>query len=179
MSSLADLKRCPFCHSADIIDNGHPTFPWRCVPCAKVFITPYVISDAVATNSATPQNLQAAAAGQKQRESDQPTEGHCERCRREYPVWCAPNEIWNRVVRDEHFLCMDCFARLAEERGLKPTAWIVNPESDQPEQVIAARMDEHARSCVYCHLGNFSGCDRGRELAALSPQPASKEQGTT
>ena len=45
----------------------------------------------------------------------------CQRCDRDYPVWFAPNELWNRVT--DHlsekpfirFLCLNCFAFLAEE----------------------------------------------------------------
>jgi hypothetical protein len=50
----------------------------------------------------------------------------CQRCGSEYPVWYAPDELWNRVQREgEHFLCLTCFAVLAEERGIKPIAWVL------------------------------------------------------
>lgn len=53
----------------------------------------------------------------------------CQRCDEEYPVWFCRSEIWNKVHReDEHFLCLTCFAILAEERGLVPTAWFVDIE---------------------------------------------------
>lgn len=53
----------------------------------------------------------------------------CQKCGRDYPVWFAPNELWNRVAKDdEHFLCMDCFALLAESRGIAPTAWMLLEE---------------------------------------------------
>lgn len=46
----------------------------------------------------------------------------CMICGKEHPVWYAPNDLWNRVIRrdgsDEHpFLCPTCFTVLAEERG--------------------------------------------------------------
>jgi hypothetical protein len=51
----------------------------------------------------------------------------CERCGRQHPVWFAPNEIWNRVIRSEHFLCPTCFVVLADERepAIAPTGWEV------------------------------------------------------
>lgn len=55
----------------------------------------------------------------------------CQRCGKDYPVWCAPNELWNRVQRDgEHFFCLTCFAILAEERGVKTTAWKLELETE-------------------------------------------------
>lgn len=47
----------------------------------------------------------------------------CMICGSDYPVWYAPNDLWNRVVRrpdgsDEwDFLCPGCFTRIAAERG--------------------------------------------------------------
>ena len=56
----------------------------------------------------------------------------CQRCNQEYPVWFAPNDLWNQVQRaGEHFFCLTCFAVLAEERGVKTTAWKVTLESDE------------------------------------------------
>lgn len=56
-------------------------------------------------------------------DADPPRELLCMKCQQEYPVWFAPNNLWNRVVRrpdgsDEWpFLCPTCFATLAVERG--------------------------------------------------------------
>jgi hypothetical protein len=36
----------------------------------------------------------------------------CQRCDRDYDVWSAPNELWNRVAADWNFLCFDCFIAL-------------------------------------------------------------------
>lgn len=45
-------------------------------------------------------------------------EGLCELCERIYGAWYAPNEMWNRVVKDDfHFLCPTCFTMLADARG--------------------------------------------------------------
>jgi hypothetical protein len=56
----------------------------------------------------------------------------CQRCNQEYPVWYAPNELWNLVQQeDEHFFCPTCFAILAEERGIRTTAWKLMLETEQ------------------------------------------------
>lgn len=65
---------------------------------------------------------------------DAPREGHCERCDRDYPVWVAPNALWNEVVRStgsEPFLCPTCFALAAEAKGVRPTAWVLVPETPE------------------------------------------------
>ena len=55
----------------------------------------------------------------------------CQRCEQEYPVWFAPDELWNNVCRNYsgneiHFLCLTCFAVLAEKCGIVPAAWVVD-----------------------------------------------------
>jgi hypothetical protein len=53
----------------------------------------------------------------------------CQRCNQEYPVWYAPNELWNAVQREgEHFFCLTCFAVVAEERGVVTVSWILRPQ---------------------------------------------------
>ncbi len=48
----------------------------------------------------------------------------CMRCEAEHPVWYAPNDLWNKVVRRQDgsdtwpFLCPTCFAVLAAEAGV-------------------------------------------------------------
>jgi hypothetical protein len=43
----------------------------------------------------------------------------CQWCDNDYPVWVAPDELWNQVAdENEHFLCPTCFAMLAEQRGV-------------------------------------------------------------
>jgi len=78
----------------------------------------------------------------------EPRELHCEDCNRDYAVWCAPNELWNAVVRvpsdasavTEPYLCPTCFTLRAEKRGVVPTAWVVRPEG------YADRPHPHAKS---------------------------------
>lgn len=53
-------------------------------------------------------------------------EDFCSRCRRVNPVWHAPNELWNQVMRDgsaEPIICPLCFIRLAEAKGVRPASW--------------------------------------------------------
>jgi hypothetical protein len=58
----------------------------------------------------------------------------CQLCDTEYPVWFAPNKLWNSVMRDPDgadkyaFVCMNCFAKEAEKKGIKPTAWRLGTE---------------------------------------------------
>jgi hypothetical protein len=66
------------------------------------------------------------------------TESRCDLCGGHSPVWYAPNAIWNRVVggpdaKDDPggFLCPVCFIRRAEDADIKPTAWVVRPETPQ------------------------------------------------
>lgn len=67
----------------------------------------------------------------------QPSEGWCQRCGAQYPVWVAPDDLWNQVAEDQvnglvvwHFLCPGCFATLAEEREAVPptTVWSMAPK---------------------------------------------------
>ena len=56
----------------------------------------------------------------------------CEKCSRDYPIWSAPNEVWNEVIRDEvagdcfQFLCPTCFVVRAAMMGIMPM-WNVSP----------------------------------------------------
>jgi len=69
----------------------------------------------------------------------EPRELLCEICDRDYPVWFAPSDLWNRVIRggtkggDEMyaFLCPTCFATLAEIAGVETTGWMLTTE--QPD----------------------------------------------
>jgi hypothetical protein len=55
----------------------------------------------------------------------------CQYCNQEYPVWFAPNDLWNAVQqKGEHFLCLTCFANLAEQRGIKTTGWKLITETE-------------------------------------------------
>lgn len=66
--------------------------------------------------------------------SDEKRELLCELCYREYPVWYAPSELWNAVMRhpdgkeasEKHnFICMDCFAIQAGQIGIK-AIWLLD-----------------------------------------------------
>jgi hypothetical protein len=54
----------------------------------------------------------------------------CQFCDREYVVWFAPNDLWNRVVGDRaSFLCPTCFTVAADEAGVEYTAFEVRVEN--------------------------------------------------
>lgn len=49
-------------------------------------------------------------------------EKSCQVCNDINPVWYAPNELWNSVVKNKyHFLCPNCFIKMAEHKGLEVT----------------------------------------------------------
>lgn len=74
----------------------------------------------------------------------------CQRCTQEYVVWFCPNEIWNQVQREgEHFFCPTCFTVLAEQRGIKPTGWLVRPETEADGDVSRITR-ENARLTTLC-----------------------------
>lgn len=49
----------------------------------------------------------------------------CQACDQDYPVWFTDNALWNIVTFNTniHFLCLNCFAILAEKKGLKAATW--------------------------------------------------------
>lgn len=56
-------------------------------------------------------------------------EDSCKKCDRPNVVWFAPNELWNKYVRDNNeqgILCPVCFIQLVEQGGMHPT-WSVAP----------------------------------------------------
>jgi hypothetical protein len=73
----------------------------------------------------------------------------CQRCDQNYPVWFAPNELWNRVCPDSegiHFLCLTCFAVLAEGKGIVPTAWVITLEDSGVETALENAPDKATHS---------------------------------
>ena len=59
-------------------------------------------------------------------------EGVCEVCNEDYPIWFAPNPLWNRIMRHPdgreasqkiHFICPRCFIKQAEALGKAPRVW--------------------------------------------------------
>lgn len=62
-------------------------------------------------------------------EADTPiSEGVCQVCGGQNPVWFAPNELWNQVIGDSlHFTCPNCFIWEAEKQGVA-LSWRVEPE---------------------------------------------------
>lgn len=63
-------------------------------------------------------------------------EDFCHKCGRPNVVWFAPNELWNKAVREvgaPEILCPVCFVQLAEVTGIS-AVWKVAPEGyhEQP-----------------------------------------------
>lgn len=61
----------------------------------------------------------------------------CEICDRDYPVWYAPNPLWNKVMRAPDgreaservsFVCPTCFTMEARRKGIKGVAWVLSLE---------------------------------------------------
>ena len=70
-------------------------------------------------------------------------EGTCDTCRVEYPIWVAPNWLWNQVGADG-FLCLNCFAKLAESKGVHPTAWMLVEETEETMKFALPRTQPSA-----------------------------------
>lgn len=51
----------------------------------------------------------------------------CEECGAKYPVWFTDNVLWNMTTGHPNtridFLCLNCFAFLAEKQGIKNLTW--------------------------------------------------------
>lgn len=61
-------------------------------------------------------------------------EYYCHICGGKNITWYADNELWNQVVVDIGIICCPlCFVKLAEQKGIKPTAWRLSRECDEPE----------------------------------------------
>lgn len=71
-------------------------------------------------------------------------EGLCMSCKQEYPVWYAPNALWNQVMRQSDgsdimpFVCPTCFAVAAREAGVGG-AFVLHADSE----TIAKSAYEH------------------------------------
>ena len=43
---------------------------------------------------------------------------HCGNCGREYRyTWRSPNNLWNNLIGEHGLRCLDCFDKLAQEKG--------------------------------------------------------------
>lgn len=79
-----------------------------------------------------------------------PRELLCQLCNQEYSVWFAPNPIWNQVMRypdgreaseKYHFVCPNCFIKIAEKRGLKTTGWMLTTSETIKDYSQALRLE--------------------------------------
>lgn len=77
--------------------------------------------------------------------TDDHPEHRCERCGgRNIRSWYADSDVWNRVAGDFSILCPICFSELAANAGIRPTAWRLSIEGDDPE-VSKLRVRLHDR----------------------------------
>lgn len=57
-----------------------------------------------------------------------PREGHCQQCGHEHPPWFGPDDLWNCVAGDAHFLCPTCFINRVEASVVEDFVWRVEPD---------------------------------------------------
>jgi hypothetical protein len=68
-------------------------------------------------------------------------EDYCHICSNENITWYADNDLWNKVMdKREEICCPVCFVKIAESKGIRPTAWRLSVENDTPE---IDKMDEN------------------------------------
>lgn len=58
-------------------------------------------------------------------------EDYCHLCNGPNITWFADNDLWNKVVADKGLICCPiCFVKMAEAKGICPTAWRLREEED-------------------------------------------------
>ena len=66
-------------------------------------------------------------------------ENYCHLCGGKNISWYVDNELWNEVTKSEvipgGICCPLCFVKLAEKKGIKPTAWRLSREGDSPREI--------------------------------------------
>lgn len=127
---------------------------------------------------------------------DQPTpamdvhgkEGTCDECGCEYPVWFAPNHLWNLAMGGPEatddpggMLCPTCFMKRAEAAGAVPTAWEVRPERAMDVREAARVLADNTPNPVFDtlkpvlmgehHLTLTGQDDQGDEFSYQEPVP--------
>lgn len=62
--------------------------------------------------------------------NDNHPENKCEKCGGRNITWHADSDVWNEVARKDGWgiLCPICFVKLAEKKGIIPTAWKLSQE---------------------------------------------------
>lgn len=85
----------------------------------------------------TPMDIAPSEYDTPNTQSESPRECLCMVCSQEYPVWYAPNDLWNVVMRTPDgreasekvpFICPLCFTKEAERQGVHPTVWKLTAE---------------------------------------------------
>lgn len=72
-------------------------------------------------------------------------EDFCHKCGQPNIVWFAPNELWNKSVRDANqpeILCPVCFVRLTEAAGFREQTWRVAPRDYDPLPSVVAPTEQ-------------------------------------
>jgi hypothetical protein len=99
----------------------------------------------------------------------------CDDCGQNNPVWFAPVALWNRVVGGPEakgdpggVLCPICFIRRAEGAGVRPTAWIVQPEEGPRPPTLDALTRAHiGRVLASKGMGDFGVRQSLEEIEAI------------
>ncbi len=75
----------------------------------------------------------------------------CMVCDQKYPVWYAPNDLWNKVMRAPDgreesekvpFICLMCFTKEAERQGVKYAAWKLTVKNKEDAFDLKALADQ-------------------------------------
>lgn len=114
-----------------------------------------------------------------------PRELLCMVCGSEYPVWFAPNDVWNPVMRradgsDEvPFICPTCFALAAAAKG-ELSAFVLSIEQPRPphdDNSLASTRTSDKDAGAGDSDGGFlfvgaEGCELARQIIEASNAPA-------
>ena len=110
-------------------------------------------------------------------ETDEPRELLCEDCGRDYAVWFAPNDLWNRV-RGHHgggMICPTCFTMEAERKGIVPTAWKIDIENASSLEIDGGRGIHFDATR---NLDSLNGLGASPSVASRPNQVTDEQDGT-
>lgn len=79
----------------------------------------------------------------EQVEQEAHPEDFCKKCRKENPVWFAPNELWNKYHGEFSILCPNCFTFLA---GKEQTIVVTREDITEKELSTLRAELEYARN---------------------------------
>lgn len=65
-------------------------------------------------------------------------EDTCQECKGPNIVWFTYNTLWNKIVDSKPaILCPICFAKGAEEKGVRPSSWYLTDKGDGQGELLA------------------------------------------